>query len=303
MLFGIGLVGFFSRRNMIVMFLAAEMMLQGVSVSLVAWGRYHNDWGGQILVIFILTVAACEAAIALALVLMLYPRSGTLDIAVWHTSARQPAGLRRSGSCPRPTHHEPTWPHLTPAGIEPPHDDEEICTAPCLKALEDLDGADPGVAAGGDADHGLFGKHVLKRAQPSADGRGADRLVRLAACCCCSRCDATSNGARGRSDGGQGHRNRRLAKQSYNVWTWADGRQAIRQAERRTSTAREPAPTWPTHFDFGIDVTLGPIRSRAIMLSMVTFISSLVAIYVDRLHARRPGYWRFFTYYRCSCSR
>ena len=73
-----------SRRNMIVMFLAAEMMLQGVSVSLVAWGRYHNDWGGQVLVIFILTVAACEAAIALALVLMLYQRNGKLDIDAWH---------------------------------------------------------------------------------------------------------------------------------------------------------------------------------------------------------------------------
>ena len=84
LLFGIGLVGFMCRRNMIVMFLAAEMMLQGVSVSLVAWGRYHNDWGGQVLVIFILTVAACEAAIALALVLTLYQRSGTLDIAFWH---------------------------------------------------------------------------------------------------------------------------------------------------------------------------------------------------------------------------
>jgi NADH-quinone oxidoreductase subunit K len=57
LLFGIGLVGFFSRRNMIVMFLSVEMMLQGVSVSLVAWGRYHNDWGGQMLVIFILRSA------------------------------------------------------------------------------------------------------------------------------------------------------------------------------------------------------------------------------------------------------
>ena len=55
-LFGLGLVGFLSRRNMIVMFLSAEMMLQGVSVSLVGWGRYHNDWGGQVLVIFMLTV-------------------------------------------------------------------------------------------------------------------------------------------------------------------------------------------------------------------------------------------------------
>jgi NADH-quinone oxidoreductase subunit K len=56
-LFGLGLIGFFSRRNMIVMFLCAEMMLQGVSVSLVAWGRYHNNWDGQALVIFILTVS------------------------------------------------------------------------------------------------------------------------------------------------------------------------------------------------------------------------------------------------------
>ena len=66
LLFGIGLIGFFSRRNMIVMFLSAEMMLQGVSLSLVAWSRFHNDFGGQMLVIFIITVAACEAAIALA---------------------------------------------------------------------------------------------------------------------------------------------------------------------------------------------------------------------------------------------
>jgi NADH-quinone oxidoreductase subunit K len=59
MLFGIGLVGFLCRRNMIVMFLSAEMMLQGVSLSLVAWSRFHDDFGGQILVIFILAVAAC----------------------------------------------------------------------------------------------------------------------------------------------------------------------------------------------------------------------------------------------------
>ena len=82
-LFCIGLVGFLSRRNMIVMFLCAEMMLQGVSVSLVAWGRWHNNWDGQVLVIFILTVAACEAALALALVLMLFQRHDNLDIAAW----------------------------------------------------------------------------------------------------------------------------------------------------------------------------------------------------------------------------
>ena len=61
MLFSIGLVGFLCRRNMIIMFLCAEMMLQGVSISLVGWSRFHNNWDGQILTIFILTVAACEA--------------------------------------------------------------------------------------------------------------------------------------------------------------------------------------------------------------------------------------------------
>jgi len=125
LLFGIGLVGFFSRRNMIVMFLSAEMMLQGVSVSLVAWGRFHNDWGGQMLVIFILTVAACEAAIALAVVLTLFHKSGSLDIALWQQLRKenQPAyhDLDASEARPEETH----WPKLTPSGIEPEHDLEE----------------------------------------------------------------------------------------------------------------------------------------------------------------------------------
>ena len=127
LLFGIGLVGFFSRRNMIVMFLALEMMLQGVSLSLVAWGRYHNDWGGQMLVIFILTVAACEAAIALAVVLTLFHKSGSLDVAVWQQlrEDNQPPYVDRDTSA---VEHEPpaSWPTLTPAGLEPDGDLEEV---------------------------------------------------------------------------------------------------------------------------------------------------------------------------------
>ncbi|HEX4146132.1 MAG TPA: NADH-quinone oxidoreductase subunit NuoK [Pirellulales bacterium] len=126
LLFGIGLIGFFSRRNMIVMFLAAEMMLQGVSVSLVAWGRYRNDWGGQILVIFILTVAACEAAIALALVLALYQRSGSLDITHWHRLREENRPNYIDLEVPEVADTPPqVWPHLTPAGIEPKLDREE----------------------------------------------------------------------------------------------------------------------------------------------------------------------------------
>lgn len=126
LLFGIGLVGFFSRRNMIVMFLCAEMMLQGVSLSLVAWGRYHNDWGGQMLMIFILTVAACEAAIALAVVLTLFHKSGSLDVAIWQQlrEDNQPAYIDRdTGDIVRKP--KPRWPKLVPAGREPDHDLQE----------------------------------------------------------------------------------------------------------------------------------------------------------------------------------
>ena len=125
-LFSLGMVGFLCRRNMIVMFLSAEMMLQGVSVSLVAWGRYHNNWDGQSLVIFILTVAACEAGLALALVLMLFHRTGSLDIAVWHQlrEADQPAYA--DSELPEDTDAPPRhWPKLTPAGHEPQHSEEE----------------------------------------------------------------------------------------------------------------------------------------------------------------------------------
>src|SRR5438477_2501575 len=97
-LFSLGLIGFLSRRNMIVMFLCAEMMLQGVSVSLVAWGRWHNNWDGQVLVIFVLTVAACEAALALALFLMMFQRRENLDIAAWDEL--------REANLPQYTDHE-----------------------------------------------------------------------------------------------------------------------------------------------------------------------------------------------------
>ncbi len=127
LLFGIGLVGFLSRRNMIVMFLAAEMMLQGVSVSLIAWGRFRNDWGGQVLVIFSLTVAACEAAIALALVLMLYHRNGKLDIDAWHELRESNLPPYTDTELPEIREAPKIWPHLPPAGVEPvPEPDEEL---------------------------------------------------------------------------------------------------------------------------------------------------------------------------------
>src|SRR5712692_1903348 len=82
-LFALGAVGFLARRNLIIMFLSAEMMLQGVALNLCAFARYRGNLQGQAFVLFILTVAACEAGIALALILMLYKTRRTLDVSVW----------------------------------------------------------------------------------------------------------------------------------------------------------------------------------------------------------------------------
>ena len=125
LLFGIGLVGFLVRRNMIIMFLCAELMLQGVSLSLVAFGRYHNDWGGQMLVIFIIAVAAAEAGIALALILMLFQRSQSLDATFWQELREegQPPYVDRGVPAQRPERR--VWPRLTPAGVAPETEQDE----------------------------------------------------------------------------------------------------------------------------------------------------------------------------------
>ena len=82
-LFTIGMVGFLTRRSMILMFLSLEMMLAGVSMNLIAFSKQHHNYQGQVMAIMVLTVAACEAAIALAMVVSLFRRKATLDINVW----------------------------------------------------------------------------------------------------------------------------------------------------------------------------------------------------------------------------
>lgn len=122
LLFVIGMIGFLVRRNMIVMFLCAEMMLQGVSLSLIAWGRYHNDFGGQMMVLFIIAVAACEAGLGLALILALFKYSNRLDIAFWQDLRE--AGQTRyvDTKMPEETADDHVWPTLTPAGVRPAAD-------------------------------------------------------------------------------------------------------------------------------------------------------------------------------------
>ena len=82
-LFCIGLIGFVSRRNMITMFLSAELMLQGVAINFLSFSRFRGNLQGQSFVLFILSVAACEAAIALALIVILYRAKNSLDVSKW----------------------------------------------------------------------------------------------------------------------------------------------------------------------------------------------------------------------------
>ncbi len=70
--FCIGAFGFLTKRNIIIMFLCIELMLNGVNISLVALSHYMQDLRGEILVFFIIAVAAAEAAIGLAIVISLF---------------------------------------------------------------------------------------------------------------------------------------------------------------------------------------------------------------------------------------
>lgn len=75
--FVIGMFGFLTRRNIIIMFLSIELMLNGVNISLVAFSNYMQDLKGQILVFFIIAVAAAEAAIGLAIVIAIFRNKPT----------------------------------------------------------------------------------------------------------------------------------------------------------------------------------------------------------------------------------
>ena len=126
LLFTLGLVGFLARRNLIVMFLCAELMLQGVSLTLVAFSAFHGTWGGQVLAIFSLALAAAEAGIALALFVVLFRRAGSLDVSVWQDlrEADQPSIIDETIGEEQPP--EPHWPHLPVSGSlpTPPHPKE-----------------------------------------------------------------------------------------------------------------------------------------------------------------------------------
>jgi NADH-quinone oxidoreductase subunit K len=79
-LFTIGVVGVLTRRNAIIMFMCVELMLNAVNLSFVALSKMHGGALGQVFVVFVMTVAAAEAAVGLAILIAVYRHYGTMDL-------------------------------------------------------------------------------------------------------------------------------------------------------------------------------------------------------------------------------
>jgi NADH-quinone oxidoreductase subunit K len=81
MLFALAVVGIFlNRKNLIVLLMAIELMLLAVNINFVAFSRYLGDMHGQVFVFFILTVAAAESAIGLAILVLLFRNKNSIDV-------------------------------------------------------------------------------------------------------------------------------------------------------------------------------------------------------------------------------
>jgi NADH-quinone oxidoreductase subunit K len=83
-LFGIGTLGVFLRRNVITLLMCIELMLNGVNLAFVAFSRAAGTLDGQVLVFFVMVVAAAEAAVGLGIVIALHRQRDTLDVDAFH---------------------------------------------------------------------------------------------------------------------------------------------------------------------------------------------------------------------------
>lgn len=79
-LFVIGILGVLIRRNAIVIFMSVELMLNSVNLLLISFSSYKSDPSGQVFVFFIMAVAAAEVAVGLAIIVMIYRNTRTIDI-------------------------------------------------------------------------------------------------------------------------------------------------------------------------------------------------------------------------------
>ena len=80
LLFSLGLLGVIARRNLLVIYMSLELMLNAANLALVAFSRFNNNLNGQVMVFFIITVAAAEVAVGLALIVALYRKRQTAHV-------------------------------------------------------------------------------------------------------------------------------------------------------------------------------------------------------------------------------
>ena len=80
MLFVIGLMGVITRRNLIIIYMSLEMMLQAANLTFVAFSRFNGKLDGQVFVFFVITVAAAEVSVGLALIVALYRLKQTTQV-------------------------------------------------------------------------------------------------------------------------------------------------------------------------------------------------------------------------------
>ena len=80
LLFALGLFGVIIRRNVLVIYMSLELMLNAANLALVAFSRFNNNLNGQVFVFFVITVAAAEVAVGLALIVALYRKRQTAHV-------------------------------------------------------------------------------------------------------------------------------------------------------------------------------------------------------------------------------
>jgi NADH-quinone oxidoreductase subunit K len=80
LLFSLGLLGVIVRRNLLVIYMSLELMLNAANLALVAFSRFNDNLSGQIMVFFIITVAAAEVSVGLALIVALYRRRQSVHV-------------------------------------------------------------------------------------------------------------------------------------------------------------------------------------------------------------------------------
>ena len=79
-MFSIGVIGFITRRNMVTVLMCIELMLNAVNINLIAFAKYMDQLNGQAMALFVITIAAAEAALGLSIIIVLYRKRKSINV-------------------------------------------------------------------------------------------------------------------------------------------------------------------------------------------------------------------------------